>query len=303
MNKELVIEHFLTQLDRELQALPTGQRAEIITEIRSHILEALDKDSGRSVQSVLDNLGSPKAVALRYLEQKGVRYWAPSPHRNWVKWAVLGGLGLVATVVIVPLIGLALAAWHFSPLIQVDEEKGRVKILGGLIDVNEDNVMGLKIGDHTGRIQGEVDAAKEGIHSLEIPFNTAKLELRPSDDGLIHWFCKVRQYLNADSPITTEAGVLKLNLDKLNLAKCEVEIPSKVKTKVSGINGAISLERPLGDMAIKVTNGKVSIEPDQQMRYNYDIKVQNGAFDHFTTSSEPQANIEVDMVNGVVRKE
>ena len=53
MNKELIIEHYLSQLDRELQALPTGQRAEIITEIRSHILESSENNPLKNVQTLL----------------------------------------------------------------------------------------------------------------------------------------------------------------------------------------------------------------------------------------------------------
>lgn len=328
MNKELVIEHYLSQLDRELQALPTGQRAEIITEIRSHILDKVAADSTKTIQAVLNDMGTPREVAGRYLEQKGVKPWAPSPARNWLKWIAISFAAMVAFVII-STIG---TIWYFSPLVEVDEVAGRVKILGGWIDVNE-NTEEVKIGSSTirgnissddggsieifgsdgedegmqinvgtaGKTIGEEDVAQKKVKTIKIPFNTAKLSLMTATGDIFKWDCKG---MSAIPKAEIAAGVLTLDLNKANAAKCSLRIPAGVKTEIKGINGKMELKKPAGPMDIAVTNAKVEIDPDSSRVYDFEVKVTNGMHDAFERSEDKGAlKVKVNVVNGVVTKE
>lgn len=324
MNKELILEHYLSQLDRELQALPTGQRAEIITEIRSHILEAGEKDPAKSIQSLISDMGTPREVAERYLQQKGVKYWAPSPARNWLRIFALGVAGLMAFAIA----STVFMIWYFSPLIHVDEAKGRVTLLGGLIDVNEETdtvkiggmtVNGsmknghleLRSGDDPGHdmqinlggksvtASGEEDV--KNISLLKIPFNTARLAL-VVEGSTFKWDCK--SIGAALAPVSVDAGVMTFNLDKMDMAKCDLYIPVALKTQIRGINGALEIENPSADMDIKVTNGKVNIKPARSKVYDFQVSVLNGMHDEFPRSDDKQAvKVKVDLVNGVVHKD
>lgn len=322
MNKDLILEHYLSQLDRELQALPTGQRAEIITEIRSHALDKSATDAAKTMQMILNEMGSPKEVAARYLEQKGVKPWAPSPARNWVKWIAISFAAMVAFVIISTIATI----WYFSPLITVDEKAGRVTLFGGAIDVNEKTGevkvgsihvkedIDLKISGEEGnytvemknggshRSEGERDLTVEKVKLIKIPFNTAKIEMTAATGGLFRWECR-----NAGSnppPMTVNAGVMTFDLNQVNMAKCELSIPESIKVELKGVNGSVEVDQPHSELDIRVTNGKIDIRPDRSKVYDFEVKVLNGMHDNFERSSDKQAlKVKVDVVNGVVRKE
>lgn len=323
MNKELIIEHYLSQLDRELQALPTGQRAEIITEIRSHILEASEKDPTKSVQTLLDNMGSPRDVAIRYLQQKGVKHWVPAKSRNWLRIIGFTLAGMFAFMVL----SITLLVYYLSPIIKVDEKNGHVALFGGLIDLNEQNeeirIGSMKVkGTANGHFkigamditqdnndihltsstsEGEEDLAAQKVKQIRIPFNNAKIEIHPTKGSLFKWECK---NIGTTPPMTVSAGVLVFDLDKTKWAKCEFKMPAGIATEIKGINGSLELNKPGADYDIKVTNGKIEIKPDHARIYDFEVKVMNGSVDTFARSTEKGAlKVKVDVVNGVVKRE
>lgn len=322
MNKEIIIEHYLSKLERELQALPTGDRAEILTEIRSHIFEASEKHPEREIARILDDMGTPEAVAARYLAQKGVPYKATtSAPRRWLRILAAG----MAGVFVVCVASVLFAIWYFSPLLKVDEAAGRVTLLGGLIDVNEpagevkigsmhvkadmsddhdsefSDDISLNLGGAT-KVSGGEDLQVRKVKTLSIPFNNAKLEVSPSKNSRFEWDCK---NLTAGAPpVSVNAGVMTLDLEKVSVAKCSLRIPDGIKTEVRGVNGKIELNKPRSDFDVKVTNGKVDIDPDPSRVYDFEVKVANGVHDHFARSEAKDAlKVKVDVINGVVKKE
>lgn len=315
MNQELIIEHYLSQLDRELQALPTGQRAEIITEIRSHILDKSAADSTKKIQTILNEMGAPREVATRYLEQKGIKPWTPSPARNWIKWIAISFASVTGLMVA----SVVAMIWYFSPLIHVDEEKGRVRILGGMIDVNEatgtvkigsstfsDGDSGsfkMSIGDgDVSKTAGAEDLTGKKITLIKIPFNNAKLEINAVSEPAFKWECK--NVGGSNPPLSNQAGVMTLDLAVARMAKCELSVPKNIKIEVHGNNGSINIDEVASDMNIAVTNGKVNIKPDASKIYDFEVNVKNGKADTFPRSTDKMAlKVKVDVTNGKVSKE
>ncbi len=307
MNKDIKIEHYLLQLDRELRALPVSQRAEIITEIKSHITDSEAKyadDPTHNTNTILRDLGTPQAVAQRYLAAKGVAYSRPRRSGAWVKWLAIGTVAFFGFVLFA---GMS-AIWYFSPLVKVDNENGRVALLGGLIDVNE-KIGQVKIGDFVMN-----DAVKDGVvvhgeeemsvnvRALKIPFNTAKLDLAVAVGRKITWDCRAASQVNPE--VVVVAGVMTLNLDKLNLAKCTVSIPLGIATEVRGVNGHMDIESPGGPLDIALDNGKVNIKTDPSKVYDFEVKVKNGLQDFFPRSVSKEAvKVKVSVINGLVKKE
>ncbi|HMN67618.1 MAG TPA: hypothetical protein PKC28_03680 [Bdellovibrionales bacterium] len=306
MNNETKIEFYLLQLDRELGALPVSQRAEIITEIKSHIRDASEKDPGRPLEQILADLGTPRAVAERYLAFKGV---APRPVRNRprrvLKWLAVG---TVATFALIFFTGLT-AIWYFSPLIKVDGEKGRVVLLGGLIDIDEE-IGQVKVGDlvmndalrEGVKVQGEEDLAGKDVRVIKIPFNTAKLEILHALDQKLSWDCKAAG--ESQPEVAISAGILTLNLDRLNLARCAIRMPTGATAQFRGVNGHMQIESPRDNLDIQLDNGKVEIATDSSRAYDFEVKVKNGLQDFFPRSTAKNAvKVKVNVVNGVVKKE
>lgn len=308
MNNDIKIEYYLLQLDRELKPLPVSERAEIITEIKSHIREASEKDPSRPIDRILqEDFGLPKVVAGRYLSAKGLKPSSGGERGKKVfKWLAVGTVAFFAFIFFAGM----MAVWYFSPLIKVDNEKGRVVLLGGLIDVNE-QIGQVKVGDlvvndalkESVEIHGDEDVWEKGIRLIKIPFNTAKLDVSHTEKRRLVWDCKVSA--DAESPqVDVSAGVLTLNLDRLNLAKCAIRIPIGMRTEIQGVNGSMEVEYPRESLDISLNNGRVKILPDPRQVYDFDVKVKNGLQDFFPRSNDKGAvKVKVSVVNGMVKKE
>lgn len=314
MNKDIRIEHYLLQLDRELHALPVGQRAEIILEMKSHITEASEKNPSRNLEEILSDLGAPSAVAERYLSAKGLAYVKkPSTSRNWLKILALGTAAVFAFFVV----GTVLTIWYFSPLIKVDEAKGHVSLFGGAIDIKEDSH--VKIGSNTFDIAeleeleqlgqaiedgiGEADQGQEDLSTLNvkrvsIPFANGKLVVKPSASSILNWNCE------GGSPSKEiNEGTLVLSLNS-PFASCTLQIPTVSDgVEVIGANGKVELIDPQMPMKVALVNGKVGIQPDQRQAYNFNISVQTGKQDNFSSSTLANAiPVKVEVQNGVVKQ-
>lgn len=309
MNTETKIEYYLSQLDRELQSLTVSERAEIVTEIKSHIRESLASESPKPIDVLLHDLGSPRQVAERYLVSKGKPQAPPKRTGRMFKWLAIGTVGFFALIFFAGI----MAAIYLRPLVHVDEAKGRVTLFGGLIDVNEE-IGEVRVGDlvvnndlkESVRVRGEESMAGKNIHVINIPFNTASIEVKHGTTDQFSWSCKAASADETAPQLQTEvtAGVMTLNLDKLNLAKCEIELPMGMASQFRGVNGHMEVDQPFSNMEIAIDNGKVNIHPDPSKTYDFEVKVKNGLKDFFPRSKQKDAvKVKVSVVNGMVKKE
>ena len=67
MDKNIKLERYLGKLDNGLGSIPVSEKAEIITEMKSHILDAHAKDDSKKLEDILAAIGEPEFVANRYL--------------------------------------------------------------------------------------------------------------------------------------------------------------------------------------------------------------------------------------------
>ncbi len=157
------LESYLSALERALKQLPVSDRADIVTEIKSHVLDALDRDPQKPIDSVLEALGPAESVANRYLLERGQQTVKP-PISPVVKWMVIGFLGTLAMIFL--FFGLLL--FRFSPVLSIDGKNEKVTVLGGLVSIdgkNETVSVGGKVVDNAQHdVQVEVtDAGKPGM--------------------------------------------------------------------------------------------------------------------------------------------
>lgn len=99
---------FLSRLDRELGALPTAQRNDIIEDVEAHIHDSLD--AGRDIDEILASLGAPRDAAKAYSDELGVPSSADPAQRasRWLAVAILAVGILVPTVMLIDQPG----PWH-----------------------------------------------------------------------------------------------------------------------------------------------------------------------------------------------
>ncbi|MCX6111920.1 MAG: DUF1700 domain-containing protein [Proteobacteria bacterium] len=129
------LENYLVRLEKSLGPISVSEKAEIITEIKSHVLEAQSRDNTKSTDSILASLGEPEQVASKYLMERGLEPKKPPKHPI-VKWIILGFLGTISLILITFLIVL----WKFTPIVKVSDDE--VKLLGGVVTV-EDSHTGI----------------------------------------------------------------------------------------------------------------------------------------------------------------
>ena len=196
MGTEAKLESYLSALDKALEQISVSERAEIITEIKSHILDAQEKNPDHSLDSILESLGAPETVANRYILERGLKLAKPQ-RGSALKWVTIGLLGTFSIFAFLLLVLL----WKFTPIISVDDDK--VVILGGLIHVSgsslkdEDDSSGLKISTHfhtnDGSAQNWEGSKKldKSVEKVEIPFKHGNFQVS-SGAGThdLSWQCR-----------------------------------------------------------------------------------------------------------------
>jgi len=291
------LEQYLAVLDRALGQIPVSDRADIVTEIKSHVLEARERDADSDIGKILASIGEPETVANRYLLERGLKPGRPS-RSPIVKWLTIGFLGTFALLLIAIFALLA----KFSPLVKIDDSSGRVSLLGGMIDVSDSDVRIDIEGEHSRTFEGSAPAAKATLDRVHVPFKNGKFEVRPAESRNFEWKCRVAGLDTLAAP-KIENREMIFKLDDAAQAKCDLRLPAGVGLRIDGVNGKVKLDRPRGPVEIKLVNGALAIEPDAKEKYRYDFNVKNGVVDRFDSSDAKDAiSIRASLMNGKIRK-
>lgn len=282
------LDNYLSRLDRVLAPFPAGDRAEIITEIKSHVLTALERDPQAQLDTVLRALGEPETVANRYLMERGLKPTRP-PVSPIVKWLVIGFLGTVAMV----LLFIGVLVFSFSPVVKIDGADEFVSILGGAIEFDGKKET-VKIG---GSIigEGELDHGVEGTWepkgpnaTFNVKFPSGKVELKNAEgSSLLSWVCKTSSEDGAARAPTDTHPVL--DLSQMNRVRCQISVPEKLNLMVNGKNGRVFVDQPRFHLNVVQENGKVELSPDKNVPYSYSLSVSAGKIDKFESSTDPHA--------------
>ena len=129
-NKQL--NSYLNKLDEALSSLSASERAELILEIKSHILEKSEQ-SKKSLGVILKDFGSPSTIAKKFLKEKGIsipKKKEKSGIARWVSISFISFLGFIIFLVLIALI-------FFTPVIEVNSDG--VRLLGGMIQVEKNS--------------------------------------------------------------------------------------------------------------------------------------------------------------------
>jgi hypothetical protein len=312
------LEQYLNRLEYCLGGVPVSDKAEIITEIKSHVMDAVESYPDKSISDILNGLGEPEQVANRYLLERGLEP-RRAPKHPVVKWLVIGFLGTFA----MSLVAFFIVVWQFSPLVNVNEKTGRVQILGGLIDVQEKNgkskvkirLDDALIGDKDisnmingkfeidideNEVSGDKDLVKiDAKIPLKLKFSNTSVTIETSDNSILSYECDVvgSYSQSANEPLTYD-------FTQTTGAECIFKVPMNRDITVDLGNGKLELNKLKNNIKVTCTNAKVEIAPDEKTLYDYDLSVKAGLVDEFI-DNDNAANaykVTVKVVNGLIEK-
>lgn len=311
MNTPKDLNDYLNKLDRALGAVPAADRADILVEIKGHVMEALDRDPTQTAGRVLASMGEPEQVASRYLLERGLKPQKP-PRHPIVKWLVIGFLGTFA----ISAIAVIVIVSSFTPLIKVNEDKGEVSMLGGMIDINEkDARVKVRIGGESFEMSENKEAGTHNVagtkkwntadlkREVRMQFPNGRVILHTSQKNEIVWECSnARDKANVE--FQDDGKSLNIDFSPLRWAKCEVALPKGSLAKAEAKNGKLVLRGLRFNATTELRNGEVSITPADGEQYLYNLNVSNGSVDEFENSKAKNAwKVSVQLGNGRIQKD
>ena len=294
MTSDPRLERYLASLERTLKPFPVGDRAEIITEIKSHVLSALERDPQARLDSILNALGEPETVANRYLLERGLKPGKTSISPI-VKWLIIGFLCTVAMILVFT--GFVLN--HYDSLVQVDGPNEKVEILNGFVRVDgkkgKISISGLN----------EASSGLTGLKNMSsgraatLKFNSGKFEIRDSESDKLTWSCTTKE---AFLPKPEDEGnAFNLDFSSLSFVNCKISIPESSPLLIRGVNGKIVFNSPSFDVDAQLENGKIIFRNQEKSSYKFDVSVQNGQIDTFISSAQKSSHlVKMHVANGVI---
>jgi len=260
-------------------------------EIKSHVMDALEKNPQKNIEDILKDFGSAESIAQKYLDERGIK--RPVSHRSpfstFLKWA------LVASASLMIILGLTLLiiVKSLTPFVEVNGDK--VSLMGGLIHVDDNN---FRLGSAVHEISGSY--ANAGAKNLKVVASNGKIELTTTTDTALRWNCNVDQVAGIQ-PIV-QGTTVELNFSKYKDLDCNVEIPQKIASVVELSNGKIELSEPAANFDLSLQNGQIEISPQSTTPYKFDLQVKQGMQDNFASSQSKDAfTIKARLQNGKIQ--
>lgn len=285
------LEKYLFRLDKALTGIPVSEKAEIVTEIKSHILDAIDREPEQSLKDILSSLGEPEQVANKYLLEKGLKS-KRAPRHPIIKWLIIGFLGTFAIIVAF----LVFVLMYFSPVISINNDTGEIIILGGAIKVQDESIIFYDLDDFSDVlprgslvISGSSAIDTQTTDNVQLRFKHGKIQIeQPKNQDHISWSC---QDIIFGNEVLVQNMIDKMYIDfsPLGDINCVVHIPAVKTVSIRGNKGEIILFQPRSATSALLDEGTIFISPVDTQHYVYKTHVTHGNVDQFTSNNTDTA--------------
>lgn len=293
------IDNYLKRVEKLINHLPMSTKAEILSLVKNRLEAEIEAHPSQSINKTLRDLGPEVNLVNEYLLSHGLSpVKKGSPFWKWFFIFTVGG----------SIIMIATVSFFFSkitPIIKVDEESGRVIMLGGLIDING-NIGSVKVGDQFDMdmkakhiFNGKIDSVQQNINEVSLNFSNGKFVILKSEDHFIQWDCKLSEPPK-DGQVKQDDKEYELNFKKLEGVQCDLKLPTTVKLDLEGANGNVSARRPDFPVDIKMDNGIITFHVDPTLDYDFNNKVINGTNLIFTSSVPGGIEVDLKLKNGTI---
>ncbi|MBT4964092.1 MAG: DUF1700 domain-containing protein [Francisellaceae bacterium] len=324
MNANNKLEKYLTKLHNDLGSMSVSEKADIITEIKSHAEESVE--SGKNIDDILENLGSPTNVANKYLKEKGMpsiqKQRSPGIFSSILKWFSITIISLFLLIVL----GLGTILWKINPFRHIPNSNISITDRGisavtshGTISINDE---GITTESHTVSTNG-TDDTNDNVSNEVISASSSQIGNKIIENKTLTTFDSFGDLSMKNSTITNKISVFgKLNAENTTInslaAFGESHLNNSTIKGLTNINGKLIITNStilgplhiLGEITAKSSNfnGDIFAAGDklkftkctleniivQANKYNTIQKIV------IRNHSEINGNIEFEQGNGIV---
>ncbi len=271
---------YLKQVENYLQDLSVMERAKILSEINTDIAE-----------TSVENLESPLVLANKKRAEGGF-----IPYYEKKKFSALRFLTKAFSVILISffiLIGVLI--WKFTPILKIDEEKNKVVILGGLIDI--DGKAGrVTVFDETHYTQDRYTNDLKANFTLDpqrdeimVKFNSGQFTLANAQGQELSLNCRLSSPAVDNMINNSQRDLVEIDFSKIDGATCKLLIPEDKKLTLIGEHSAINILNPEFNLYIELESGAVSFTPALEREYRYSMEVEDGYIGDFNSSDSDDA--------------
>jgi hypothetical protein len=232
------------------------------------------------------------------------------PYQEKKNFSVLGlFFKLTAVMTLLSFIFFGVLIWKFTPLIKIDEENNRVVLLGGVIDI--DGKAGkFKIFDNyhfsnesfSNDLQANI-VLDQDKDEIIVAFNAGSFVLSNSESNEFTLDCKLAEPVE-ENMIQQFEDHAKINMQSISGVTCSLGVPEDKRITLEGKQGSVTVKNAEFNLYIELESGKVSITPEEEIDYNYNLNVKNGYVGEFESSENEEGyEVQINIDQGaVIRK-
>lgn len=128
-NKQL--EKYLSKVDSYLRHMPISEKTDILSELKSNFYERLN--SGQSAESIIDELDTPKELAMSYMGASIIKKQGFSLRRFMMVFGFYS-FATAAWILVIPTLAVLSASFFFSSAVSI--LAGAMGLLKGIIHIS-----------------------------------------------------------------------------------------------------------------------------------------------------------------------
>lgn len=277
------LEEYLLILDKSLYGISISEKAEFITEIKSHILASIEKSPDKNIDEILESIGTPVSVAKKYLAERGV-VQNKQKVVPIIKWLVIGFMGTLLILILFSWLLFLKVKPSFSMdgnIINVDMLNGTVKMH---FNVNDEDDMTIHYSPNNIGLSDYKIISQSQTKELNISYQNGNLKITNTRGNKLIWTC-LNTRVGEDVSMDESQNIVSLDLNGIGFVDCNIQIPDQLPVNIKGVMGNIELVNPISPIKTFMKYGIVQIKPSDSLDYIYSLKVINGKADYFNSAS------------------
>lgn len=282
MTNDPKVTGYLKALEQFLSALPDQQKQEVMAAETKKIEEKINSTPG-PLSNVMDQLEHPRKLADRILKEKGFAEHGEHPRPVFWIWLV----GLFAVSMFLSMGTCAWFGWKWTKRNFVDhsvtKDWSKLKLQNAI------------------KFEKDIDVSSLTVERLILEFSSGRILTRTWDEP----FIKIRCQVTPEEPqidISESENEVRIQGDDI-MMMCDINVPQRLSLSIDGDNGWVSALNIRQPTSIFLDNGWVGLGLDKDTKYDFQIRLDVGTTDNFSSEPDDRAiPIVVDVSHGMVSR-